>query len=230
MMPAPDRDEVTSAQPGERPRRGRPRADQAGKVEARILEVATALFLDQGFGRTTLDQVAETAHVGKTTLYSRFATKDALFAAIVQRYAAELQGRMSAVRANGSTEERLRQAGLELAKLTLTVDSINLMRLTLAEASAFPQVAEVGFRIGFGGCVQSLMAAMAEDDSNAAQAAMRPIATRFVEMALHPLYFHAFAGAALDGLQARAVEDVAEVAAYLCRAPTTNADPTERRR
>lgn len=41
------------------------------------------------------------------------------------------------------------------------------------------------------------------------------MAARFVEMALHPLYMHAFSGADLAGLCERATRDVPEVAEIL---------------
>ena len=66
-------------------RRGRPPASQAGQFDERILQVATSLFLDRGFGRTTLDLVAQHAEVGKSSLYARYPSKGALFAAVVSR-------------------------------------------------------------------------------------------------------------------------------------------------
>lgn len=64
-------------------RRGRPPASQAGQFDERILQVATSLFLDRGFGRTTLDLVAQHAEVGKSSLYARYPSKGDLFAAVV---------------------------------------------------------------------------------------------------------------------------------------------------
>ena len=42
-------------------RRGRPRAGEEGEVERRLLVAASRLFLEQGYGRTSLEQVAEAA-------------------------------------------------------------------------------------------------------------------------------------------------------------------------
>ncbi|GJD73903.1 hypothetical protein CFIICLFH_2133 [Methylobacterium goesingense] len=199
----------------DRPRRGRPRADQAGQIEERIITVASSLFLEQGFGRTTVDQIAELAHTGKTTLYGRFPTKEALFSAVVLRYVDVLQARMAIVPTSGSLKERLVQVGIELANLTLAEESIALMRLTIAEAKAFPELGREGFRIGFGGCVSCIAECLATDASDAALAEATPTAVRFVEMALHPLYMHAFSGADLSGLCERATRDVPEVAEIL---------------
>jgi Bacterial regulatory proteins, tetR family len=53
----------------DRPWLGRPRADQAGEVDDRILQASEQFFLQQGYARTTLEQIAASARVGNTTLY-----------------------------------------------------------------------------------------------------------------------------------------------------------------
>jgi endonuclease III len=205
------------------PRRGRPRADHAGQVEQRILDAAAATFLTQGFGRTTLDHIAEVAHVSKTTLYGRFPTKEVLFAAMVSAAVQTFQSRMALTPTAGTLKERLIQMGIELAEATLTPESIALMRVTSAEADAFPEVARQGFRIGFDACVRCIAECLAVTASDGAEASLlpekiatvTPMAARFVEMALHPLYMHAFFGADLAHLRHRAVRDVAAVAEIL---------------
>src|SRR5258708_20371451 len=49
----------------------------------RILAAARTLFLKLGYGETSMDAIARHAAVSKATLYSHFAGKDALFAALV---------------------------------------------------------------------------------------------------------------------------------------------------
>lgn len=200
-----------------RPKPGRPRADQAGEVERRILDAATALFLDQGFGRATLDQVAERAHVGKTTLYSRYATKEALFEAVVRKCVETFLQDMDTKPAQGTLEEKLVQVGTSLGQATLTPYVVSIMRITLAETDRFPEIAKEAFRLGFGACVQSIAAALSNgDDPMDAERAMG-LGKRFVELALHPLYFHAFFGDDLGGLNDRISGDVAQVARMLSR-------------
>ena len=81
---------TTSADKGttvdtKRPRLGRPHADQAGEVEVRILNAAELYFLQQGYARTTLEQIAALARIGNTTLYKRYRNKEELFTAVLQR-------------------------------------------------------------------------------------------------------------------------------------------------
>lgn len=212
MPEDPSRSSVSRPRP-----RGRPRAAEAALVSPRIIEAATAIFLERGFERTTLDHVAEVAHVGKTTLYSRFPDKQALFTAVLQCYANDLRSQMSEITVTGDRRERLRQAGVQLARLTLTPASIDVMRFSLAEAAQFPEIGRQGKLIGFGGCVQILTSCIS-DTSDEPDHVVEHLATRFVELALLPLYFHAFAGADLAHLRSRADLDAEEVATLLINA------------
>ncbi|RYF52170.1 MAG: TetR/AcrR family transcriptional regulator [Cytophagaceae bacterium] len=200
-----------------RPKPGRPRADQAGEVERRILDAATALFLEQGFGRAALDQVAELAHVGKTTLYSRYATKQALFEAVIRECVETFLQDMETKPAQGTLEEKLVQVGTALGQATLTPYVISIMRITLAETDRFPEIAKEAFRLGFGACVQSIAAALSDCDEPMEVERALGVGKRFVELALHPLYFHAFFGDNLEDLNDRISGDVAQVARMLSK-------------
>ena len=65
------------------PRRGgRPTRIEAERLAERILEVATGLFLAQGYGPTSVESVAQQAGISKRTFYARYPDKAALFAAV----------------------------------------------------------------------------------------------------------------------------------------------------
>src|ERR1700724_1203751 len=64
---------------------GRPPKELAGEVDARILAAARKGFLERGFEGASIDEIAEVARSGKTTIYTRFANKRALFPAVVVR-------------------------------------------------------------------------------------------------------------------------------------------------
>src|ERR1700730_17965224 len=64
-------------------RGGRPSRADALRRRQRILEVATELFLAEGYGSTTIEAVAARAGISKRTFYHRFDDKSALFAAVV---------------------------------------------------------------------------------------------------------------------------------------------------
>src|SRR5580700_6013971 len=58
------------------------------KEEKRMaaVEAAMALFLEQGYDRTSLQQVAQRAELSTGTLFKRFPTKASLFEAIVEQF------------------------------------------------------------------------------------------------------------------------------------------------
>jgi TetR/AcrR family transcriptional repressor of mexJK operon len=51
-----------------------------------ILAAAKDLFLSYGYVDTSMDEVATHARVSKTTLYTRYPSKEALFAAVIEAY------------------------------------------------------------------------------------------------------------------------------------------------
>ena len=54
------------------------RARKTTATRARIAEAALDLFVTQGYGETTIDQIAESAGVGRRTVFRHFTTKQAM--------------------------------------------------------------------------------------------------------------------------------------------------------
>lgn len=215
-------DAVPSEPTNARPARGRPRAGHAHEIDERILEAASELFLNQGYSRTTYEQVIKKAHASKTTLYTRFPTKSDLFTAVVRRSLAILRERVVVGSGTGTPQERLVDLATQLADATLSSLSVALMRITAAEAESFPELAREGFRIGFGDSVRSVTDCLVEVAVFPSAESARPWAERFVETALLPLYMHAFFGEDLAGLRTRARRDISQVAAVLFSKLTEN--------
>lgn len=69
-------------------------ADPKTRKRLRILEAASALFVEQGYRRTSVDQVAQRAGVAKGTVYLYFATKLELLIAAVAMEKKEYLGRL----------------------------------------------------------------------------------------------------------------------------------------
>lgn len=59
--------------------------DKTGSAPPHILDAALALYLEFGLRRTTMDDVASRAGVGRMTLYRQYPEKNALFQAVVLR-------------------------------------------------------------------------------------------------------------------------------------------------
>jgi AcrR family transcriptional regulator len=126
-------------------RAGRPPRELAGQVDERILDAARRLFLEHGLAGASIDEIARLAQAGKPTIYARFPTKEALFTAVVARNAAKVRAAFGSQAPSGATiEERLANVGANVLKGLLVSDTIDFMRLSVAEARRFPQLSGVG--------------------------------------------------------------------------------------
>src|SRR3712207_4163660 len=72
-------------------RRRLPPEQRRAVIEA----AAEELFAEQGFGRTTLDQIAAAAGISKQMLNRHFATKQALYLTLVERHRDGVLGRLA---------------------------------------------------------------------------------------------------------------------------------------
>jgi len=93
-------DEPGSATRGRAIGRGRPRSDRANRA---ILDATRDLLIADGFATLRLERVASRAGVGKTTIYRRWATKEALALDLLM----ELAGPHIAIADLGDTREEL---------------------------------------------------------------------------------------------------------------------------
>ena len=123
-------------------RTGRPPRELAGEVESRILDAARRVFLERGLAGASIDEIAELACAGKPTIYARFPGKEALFSAVVMRKVAANVARFANfVPAGATIEERLASVGAAVLHRILAGDTVGLLRLSIAEARRFPDLA-----------------------------------------------------------------------------------------
>jgi TetR/AcrR family transcriptional regulator, mexJK operon transcriptional repressor len=125
-----------------RRRGGRPSRNAALQLNDRILDVATELFLAQGYGLTTIEALARRAGISKRTFYHRFADKAVLFGAVVHRILQRMRPPPGVPLLEGATlhEVLKRLAGLVL-QAALSPPAIALHRLMVAESARFPELA-----------------------------------------------------------------------------------------
>jgi TetR/AcrR family transcriptional regulator, mexJK operon transcriptional repressor len=115
----------------------------------RILEVATELFLAQGYGATSIEMVAQRARIAKRTFYHRFPDKAALFAAVVHRIIEALRPPAGTPLYDaGSLEKVLQRLASLILRASLTPMALSLNRLIVAEAQRFPELAAIVAREG----------------------------------------------------------------------------------
>jgi TetR/AcrR family transcriptional regulator, mexJK operon transcriptional repressor len=102
-----------------------------------IIAAAREAFLEKGYDGVSMDEVASRAGVAKQTVYARYASKDALFLAVVE----SVQGRMlSAVSAAGphAIRDRLHRIAWELLDVVLDSSILSLSRIALGASYRFP--------------------------------------------------------------------------------------------
>jgi AcrR family transcriptional regulator len=125
---------------------GRPPKELAGEVDDRILDAARKIFIERGFEGASIDEIAEAARAGKPTIYARVGDKRALFTTVVTRDVVSRITRFSGEVPSGATiEERLVNLATVTVHWTLDTERTALMRLAIAEARRFPDLASTVF-------------------------------------------------------------------------------------
>src|SRR6478672_1579481 len=192
-------------------RLGRPPKELAGEVEERILDAARKVFLERGFEGASIDAIAEAARSGKPTIYARFPGKEALFTAVVMQRVAANVARFEGYTPTGATiEQRLESVAVTVLKWFLLSDSIALMRVAIAEAFRFPDLASSVYAMARergGQAVARLLAEAAQSDELGALPAFAPenvVTTTqlFYDLVILPLAMRALFGEKLKQLRA----------------------------
>jgi TetR/AcrR family transcriptional regulator, mexJK operon transcriptional repressor len=123
-------------------RGGRPTRADALHLRRRILEVATQLFLAQGYESTTIEAVAASAGISKRTLYHRFEDKSALFTAVVHDIIEQIRPPAGVPLIEGATlHDVLRRLANMILRAALAPAALALHRLIMAESARFPELA-----------------------------------------------------------------------------------------
>jgi TetR/AcrR family transcriptional repressor of mexJK operon len=169
------------------PRRGgRPPPEEAARLGERILDVATELFLAEGYGATSIEAIAQRARISKRTLYHRFPDKAALFAAVVHRIIEGLRPPSGVPLYDGGTlEEVLRRLARLVLRASLVPMALALSRLMIAEAQRLPELAAIAAREGTRAEAVAQIAALLEREARAGALALdRPsfAAEQFLQM------------------------------------------------
>ena len=122
---------------------GRPDAQGSEEVVRRILEIATELFVAQGYPATSIEQVAARAGSGKQTIYRRFGSKEELFVAVLRAKVEELlRSAANLPVSEGQPLATLKAATLNLLDFILRPDMISLQRILVAELPRFPTLGD----------------------------------------------------------------------------------------
>ncbi|MBJ7377236.1 TetR/AcrR family transcriptional regulator [Sphingobium sp.] len=111
-----------------------------------ILTVAQTYFLEHGFAGTTMSGIAAELGGSKGTLWSHFPSKEALFAAVVERAAKAYQAQLSQIlNVDEALELTLQRACRSLIEKVTSPDGSALHRLIVAQGRRFPELSQIFF-------------------------------------------------------------------------------------
>lgn len=118
---------------------GRPTAPELERRKARVMEVATDLFVANGYAATSLVDIAREAGVATRTLYQHFGDKEAIFHDVIFARDDAFAIDEPVVEAGDTLFSALMRCGQYAYDVTNRPQSIGLMRLMIAESQRFPE-------------------------------------------------------------------------------------------
>ncbi|WP_175907801.1 TetR/AcrR family transcriptional regulator [Burkholderia seminalis] len=120
---------------------GRPTAEQADHLRDTMIHTALHEFMTRGFEGASLEAIAREAKVGKVTIYRQFGTKEALFREVLGFARHSLREQLTASIVEGTPRQVLRNVIGRLVEVVSHPDFVAVLRLTIAEAPRFPDLA-----------------------------------------------------------------------------------------
>jgi AcrR family transcriptional regulator len=207
-------------------RYGRPSRLHAGRVEERILDAAGRVFLEHGFQGASVDEIAEAASAGKPTIYARFPNKQALFSAVVERLVRQNTSHYALSCTGNSIEERLDGLAAIILTRVLAPEIIGLIRVAVAEARRFPDLATSVSCMGQQRqieAVANVFGELAATDAIGASPAFAPdqlmeTARRFLDPVVLPMLMRALFGEDLAALRTEIEPHAARAVAFFLAA------------
>jgi TetR/AcrR family transcriptional repressor of mexJK operon len=132
------------------PSRGRPPRIDERERRRRVVEAAEHVFVSQGYGTASVDDIAKRAGMSKKTLYILYGTKKAMFAAVIAARREALKERLDAeCRGSGlAPGDVLRRFLSQVAHFVLAHRQSALYRLVIAESQRAPELASAFYSEG----------------------------------------------------------------------------------
>jgi TetR/AcrR family transcriptional regulator of autoinduction and epiphytic fitness len=119
-----------------------PAVGRGGSREA-VVDAATRLFLERGFGAVSMDDLAEVAGVARRTLYNQFASKEEIFREMLRRVSEQLEHALPpGIETSGDVEEVLRLIAHAIVDLHQHPEYVGFLRMVLVDHRQFPWIAK----------------------------------------------------------------------------------------
>jgi TetR/AcrR family transcriptional regulator, mexJK operon transcriptional repressor len=125
------------------------RHDAESPKRQAVIEAAGDLFIAQGYGAVSMDAIARAAGVSKATLYAHFASKDALFATIINQ-ACQRHMVITGLLPEpcGDLATALTALGQQLLRFLLDPGALAIHRVVVAESVRFPELGRAFYENG----------------------------------------------------------------------------------
>ena len=181
-----------------------PAMSVSSRKAAQILASARTLFIENGFGATSMEAVAQHAKVGKATVYAHYSSKDELFAAVI---AAE--GAVNSLDLNSDPAAPpttvLRRFGKQAMALLLSTSNIAVRRMISAEATRIPELGRLYFESGPSALIEGLAAYLEQimEKGEMRREDARFAAAQFLGMIVGDLQLRAMLGVKDSGSEAQ---------------------------
>jgi TetR/AcrR family transcriptional repressor of mexJK operon len=130
----------------------RPDVSRGDAKRRAILDVASEVFLAQGYAATSMSEIAARVGGSKGTLYNHFRSKEELFSAFIvdtcQGPAMTYFDPLPPIGEGRSVRESLIDLGLSLLEFLQVDEVVAMHRLVVAEVGRFPELGPVFFEAG----------------------------------------------------------------------------------
>jgi len=117
---------------------GRPSKGDEQLSRDRLLDAATQLFLEYGYGNLNMETIARDAHVSLRTLYNQFGGKSGLFGALIRRCSDQWIHRLPIEQ---PLENALTLFARQFLYETTRPDAIRIRAILIGESPRFPDLA-----------------------------------------------------------------------------------------
>lgn len=124
--------------------RGRPRPEEVADIEDKLLTVALQEFQENGYGAASVTRIVQTAGMSKTTVYSRYPSKEALFRAVLKNQVERFSpwATLTVDIDNANLEKGLKAWANHVLKLSMKNDELAVNHLIYSEINRFPELGQ----------------------------------------------------------------------------------------
>lgn len=122
-----------------------PETPESGRAELRraaFLKAAREVFLEFGYDQANMAEIVRRAGGSLSTLYAQFGGKKGLFEAMIDSRVGQLTEQMQVeLAAHAPLRDGLRRIGEDFLTRSMQPDSVDVLRLMVAQAKKFPEMA-----------------------------------------------------------------------------------------